>query len=87
MWMNQKTVFLPGTWALGRETDVGRQEEGRGSANRTQRLGHGCRENASASTSVTGRVRRGVGHQDGDTNGERDKNRVWERGADGACES
>lgn len=38
-------------------------------------------------TSATGRVRRGVGHQGGDTNGETGKNRVWERGTDGACVS
>lgn len=34
MWMNQKTVFLPGTWAPAslKETDVDRQEEKRGGA-------------------------------------------------------
>lgn len=90
MWMNQKTVFLPGTWALAsleeRLMSTGRRkgEEAQiaGSAGDVDVGGtHQC------VPSTRGRGRQGVGHRDGDTNGERGKNRVQENGSDEACAS
>lgn len=75
-----------GSCRLERETDVGRQEEGRGSLDCTA-PGTWMHGNISVCASVEGRVRQGAGRADGDTNENRGKNRVQERGTDGACAS
>lgn len=85
MWMNQKTVFPPGTQAPAslKETDVDRQEEERGGTERMQCLGHKWRGNKA----VSARGRQGIECWGDAVNGERDTSRGGECGSDGVCVS
>lgn len=78
MWMNQKIVFLLGTWVFASLREYGgrRQEGGRESASDIQCLGHGSRESG-----ISGRGWAGQGNR----NGEKGKNKAWRHGTGGEC--